>query len=201
MLQLAAAINGVYNKATSVRRRIPIYSLLVLKGCESNDREISDCLEQCSQGCSQPRQQLHSTLCFRRPEPIGYLSLSNNLVLSLSSSCRVSPFPSGASSLDFLSLAFLNSNVMPMANRHPCKMPVTRYIPHVLQPSHPNLAARLPTQTKLPGVCIHIIGILKLSTACSFHVVYIWGRNWMAARQVPMIPRTLAHSARWEGTR
>ena len=80
-----------------------------------------------------------------------------------------------------------------MVNSIPCKMPDTRYIPHVLQPSQPNLAAKLPTHTKLPGDWMHIEGILKLRTSCNLHVVHICGKNCTAASIVPKTPMNSAH--------
>jgi hypothetical protein len=53
---------------------------------------------------------------------------------------------------------------------------VTRYTPHADHPLLPNLAARLALQIKLPGVCIHIMGILKLPTLFSLYVVKICGK-------------------------
>lgn len=66
-------------------------------------------------------------------------------------------------------------------------------MPHVLHPSTPSLAAKLPAQTKLPGVCMSIVGMLRLPTSPSCHVVQIWGIYWIAARAVAVTPRTFAH--------
>lgn len=60
-----------------------------------------------------------------------------------------------------------------MANKHPCKHPVKMIDPHALHPPGPSLTARLAAKTKLPGVCIHIIGTDKLAVSCNLHVMMI----------------------------
>jgi hypothetical protein len=103
-----------------------------------------------------------------------------------------SPSPTACSS-SFLFFLSLNSKRMPMNNRQPCSIPVTMYTPQALQPSEPNLIARLVANTKLPGVWMHIIGILRLMTCCSFQVVQSWGRYCMQARTAAQRPSIVAH--------
>lgn len=69
-----------------------------------------------------------------------------------------------ASSMPCDSFLAFNSKYIAINRRHACRHPVTRNIPHVLQPSTPSLAAKLPAQTALPGVWISIMGMLKLPT-------------------------------------
>ena len=88
---------------------------------------------------------------------------------------------------------------MPITSSVPCRHPVTRYTPQVLQPSFPTRAARLAAQTKLPGVCMSIIGMLKLPTLLSKYVVYICGKYCIEARTVAKIPRKFAHPCRFCG--
>ena len=90
------------------------------------------------------------------------------------SSPQAYPFALPTSSLP---LPFTHSNHTAIASKHPCSVPVTKYSPQALHPCLPNLPARLPAQTKLPGVWMHIVGMDKLPTALRRHVVHIWGRN------------------------
>lgn len=108
-----------------------------------------------------------------------------------------SPWPSCTSA--FLFALSLSSNLMPINSKHPCSSPVTIYTPQALHPLLPSLRARLAAKTKLPGVCIHIIGMLKLITCCSRHVVQSCGMYCMQARSAAQRPRTLAQAARWDG--
>ena len=99
------------------------------------------------------------------------------------------PFPSPPCFPPF-PLTYSNHTAIP--NNAPCNVPVTKYSPQALHPSLPSLPARLPAHTKLPGVWMHIVGMDKLPTALRRQVVHIWGRNWMLARMVARMPRTLA---------
>jgi hypothetical protein len=72
-------------------------------------------------------------------------------------------------------------------------------MPQLLHPSAPNLAANDPANTKLPGVCIHIIGMLKLITFCNFHVVHSCGKYCTHASSVAHMPRNVAQLCRLSG--
>jgi hypothetical protein len=86
-----------------------------------------------------------------------------------------------------------------IANKHPCNSPVNMNKPHALQPPGPSLTARLAAKTKLPGVCMHIIGTDKLPVSCSLHVIMICGTYCIAASAVASRPRKLAQPRTWDG--
>lgn len=106
------------------------------------------------------------------------------------------PTPSASAPL---SLRALISKQIPITSRQPCRQPVTKKTPQVLHPSTPSLAAKLADQTKLPGVWISIIGMLKLPTCPNCQVIQICGRYCIPANIVAMIPSVFAHLPRWFG--
>jgi hypothetical protein len=83
-----------------------------------------------------------------------------------------------------------------MNNKHPCKQPVTIYTPQALHPAAPRRIAKLAANTKLPGVCMHIIGILRLMTCCSRHVVQSCGMYCTQAKIAAQTPRSVAQEPR-----
>lgn len=136
---------------------------------------------------------------------VPHRSLPKSVVVSPSSSsicpfCPSCPLPT-IPSPSFLRFLSFSSKKIDIANKPPCKQPVTRYMPQELHPDGPSLLAKLPANTKLPGVWIHMEGILRLPTACRRHVVKSCGMNWTPARMVAKMPRKLAHAWRWFGAR
>jgi hypothetical protein len=75
-----------------------------------------------------------------------------------------------------------------------------RYVLQVVQLT-PSLITRLSTNTKLPGVWMHIIGMLRLPTSFLCAVWNIWGRYWNMANTVDKTPKNVAHhrTARTDG--
>lgn len=111
----------------------------------------------------------------------------------LSSSPSVDPFAL-ASPFAFLpSLRLFISHIIHITNRPPCRHPVTTYVTQLLH-LVPSLLAKLMAHTNDPGVWMHIIGMLRLPTCFSVHVVYSCGMYWSEARIVDWIPRKFAHA-------
>lgn len=78
-----------------------------------------------------------------------------------------------------------------MNNKMFCKKAAVKYGSHELQ-LVPLRWAKLQAQRYPPGVCMHIIGMLKVPTCCNVAVVYICGKYWTIAKAAPASPKTLA---------
>jgi len=109
-----------------------------------------------------------------------------------SSGCNEASLALASFSSCFALRLSLSSNLIAIVKRQPCKIPVTINIPHELHPATPYLIIRLAAKTKLPGVCISIIGMLKLMTCCKRQVVYNCGMYCTQASSAAHTPSAVA---------
>ena len=85
-----------------------------------------------------------------------------------------------------------SSHVTHMTSSAPCSRPVTTNVAQLLQ-RVPSRMARLAAKIKLPGVWMHIMGILRLPTCLRRHVVASCGMYCIDASTVLCTPSEFAH--------